>query len=165
MKTLLILRHAKSSWKFLDLPDHDRPLNKRGKHDAPTMGRLLKQKHLVPDLIISSTATRAWDTASIVAKISGYKGKKNKFDSLYAAEPEAYLRVLSKLSDKHDRVLIVGYNPGIEELIEKLTGDYHIMPTCTLAHIEFDIEKWSEILHERTKQATLIDIIKARETE
>jgi phosphohistidine phosphatase len=165
MKTLLILRHAKSSWKFPDVPDHDRPLNKRGKHDAPIMGRILKQKHLVPDLIISSTATRAWDTASIVAKISGYKGKKSKLDSLYAAEPEAYLRILRKLSDKHDRVLMVGHNPGIEELIEKLTGDYRIMPTCALAHIEFNIEKWSEILYGRTKQATLIDIIRARESE
>jgi phosphohistidine phosphatase len=165
MKTILILRHAKSSWKFLDRPDHDRPLNKRGKHDAPIMGRLLKQKHLVPDLIISSTATRAWDTASIVAKTSGYKGKKYKFESLYAAGPEAYLRVLSNLSDKNDRVLIVGHNPGIEQLIEKLTDDYHIMPTCTLAHMEFDIEQWSEILHERTKLATLIDVIRARESE
>ena len=62
MKTLLILRHAKSSWKFPDLSDHDRPLNRRGKQDAPRMGRLLKEKGLVPDLVISSTATRAKDT-------------------------------------------------------------------------------------------------------
>ena len=85
MKTLLILRHAKSSWKFPDLSDHDRPLNRRGKQDAPRMGRLLKEKGLVPDLVISSTATRAKDTATAVAKHSGYKGRKINFESLYAA--------------------------------------------------------------------------------
>jgi phosphohistidine phosphatase len=74
MKSVLILRHAKSSWKDPDLPDHDRPLNKRGKHDAPLMGRLLKREDLVPDVIISSTAMRARATAEAVAKGSGYKG-------------------------------------------------------------------------------------------
>jgi phosphohistidine phosphatase len=74
IKTLLILRHAKSSWKFPDLADHDRPLNKRGKRDAPKIGNLLKEKDLVPDLIISSTAVRAKRTAKMVAKASKYKG-------------------------------------------------------------------------------------------
>ena len=84
MKTLLLLRHAKSSWKVPDLSDHDRPLNRRGKKDAPKMGRLLKEKELVPDLVIDSTARRAKDTASAVAKHSGYKGKKITLESLYA---------------------------------------------------------------------------------
>ena len=75
MKTLLILRHAKSSWKEQDLPDHDRPLNKRGKNDAPRMGKLLKDEDLIPDLIMSSTAVRAKKTAELVAKACKYKGK------------------------------------------------------------------------------------------
>ena len=83
MKSILILRHAKSSWKHPDVNDHDRPLNKRGKRDAPYMGELLRDKHLVPDFIISSTAKRARSTAKAVAKAAGYKLTLNQ--SLYAA--------------------------------------------------------------------------------
>jgi phosphohistidine phosphatase len=163
MKTLLILRHAKSSWKFPDLSDHDRPLNRRGKRDAPRMGKALKERELVPDLVISSTATRAKDTASAVAKHSGYKGKRIRFESLYAAEPGAYLAVLRELTDNYQRVLIVGHNPGVEELIELLTGEIHIVPTCTLAQIEFDIEKWSDMLRRLTDRGRLVEILKPDE--
>jgi phosphohistidine phosphatase len=83
MKTLLIMRHAKSSWKDPDLPDHDRPLNKRGKHDAPSMGKLLKDEDLIPDLIISSTAARAKKTAELVAKACKYKGEISLNQSLW----------------------------------------------------------------------------------
>jgi phosphohistidine phosphatase len=159
MKTLLILRHAKSSWKFPDLSDHDRPLNRRGKRDAPKMGKILKERGLVPDLVISSTATRAKDTASAVAKHSGYKGKRIRFESLYAAEPGAYLAVIRELTDNYQRVLIVGHNPGVEELIELLTGEIHIVPTCTLAQIEFEIEKWSDTLRRLTDRGRLVEIL------
>ena len=165
MKTLLILRHAKSSWKFPELTDHDRPLNRRGKRDAPRMGRTLQERDLVPDLVISSTATRAMDTASAVAKHSGYKGKRLKFESLYAAEPAAYLAVLREVDDNYQRILIVGHNPGVEELIEMLTGEIHIIPTCTLAQIEFDIEKWSTVLRQHTNRGRLIEIFKPDESE
>jgi len=77
MKTLLILRHAKSSWKNPGLADHNRPLNKRGKRDAPRVGRLLRDKNLTPDLILSSTAKRALDTAEAAAESSGYEGEIN----------------------------------------------------------------------------------------
>lgn len=163
MKTLLILRHAKSSWKFPDLSDHDRPLNRRGKRDAPKMGKILKERGLVPDLVISSTATRANDTASAVAKHSGYKGKRIRFESLYAAEPGAYLAVIRELTDNYQRVLIVGHNPGVEELIELLTGEIHIVPTCTLAQIEFEIEKWSDTLRRLTDRGRLVEILKPDE--
>jgi phosphohistidine phosphatase len=163
MKTLLILRHAKSSWKFPDLSDHDRPLNRRGKRDAPRMGKILKERGLVPDLVISSTATRAKDTAEAVAKYSGYKGKRIRFKPLYAAEPGAYLAVLRELTDNYQRVLIVGHNPGVEELIELLTGEIHIVPTCTLAQIEFDIEKWSDTLRRLTDRGRLVEILKPDE--
>jgi phosphohistidine phosphatase len=163
MKTLLILRHAKSSWKVPDLSDHDRPLNRRGKRDAPKMGKILKERGLVPDLVISSTATRAKDTASSVAKHSGYKGKRIRFESLYAAEPGAYLAVIRELTDNYQRVLIVGHNPGVEELIELLTGEIHIVPTCTLAQIEFEIEKWSDTLRRLTDRGRLVEILKPDE--
>jgi len=165
MKTLLILRHAKSSWKFPDLSDHDRPLNRRGKQDAPEMGRILKDRELVPDLIVSSTATRAKDTAVAIAKHSGYKGKKTKNESLYAAEPAAYLKVIRELADDYERVLIVGHNPGVEELIEMLTGEIHIIPTCTLAQIEFDIDNWSDLLLQPTDRGRLVEILRPGELE
>jgi phosphohistidine phosphatase len=129
------------------------------------MGRTLRERELVPDLVISSTATRAMDTASAVAKHSGYKGKRIKFESLYAAEPAAYLAVLREVGDNHHRVLIVGHNPGVEELIEMLTGEIHIIPTCTLAQIEFDIEKWSTVLRRLTDRGRLIEIFKPDESE
>src|SRR6266487_357541 len=99
MKSILVLRHAKSSWKQPELADHDRPLNKRGKRDAPLVGRLLKKKGLVPDNIISSTAMRARATAEAVAKASGYKGEITFNRSLYAAGPQAYIDALQDLSD------------------------------------------------------------------
>ena len=147
MKTLLILRHAKSSWKHPELSDHDRPLNKRGKRDAPKIGHLLKEKDLVPDLIISSTAVRAEKTAKMVAKASKYKGNVTLTDSLYAAGPDAYIDILRNLQDKYNTVLVIGHNPGVEELVNILSGEEdHIMPTCALAHVRLDIQSWSDIV-------------------
>jgi len=145
MKSLLILRHAKSSWKHPELTDHDRPLNKRGKRDASRMGEILRSEHLIPEAIISSTAARALVTAEAVAKASGYKGKIALNHSLYADGPEAYLKVLHELSDHYKRVLVVGHNPGLEELLEMFTGETQIMPTCTLAHVKFSIDSWIEL--------------------
>jgi phosphohistidine phosphatase len=145
MKSALLLRHAKSSWKHPELADRDRPLNKRGKRDAPLMGRLLKREDLVPDIIISSSAIRARATAEAVAKASSYKGEIVLNKSLYAAGPEAYLGAIHDLSDEYVRVLIVGHNPGLEELVEMLTGEIHLMPTCSLAHVKCRVDKWSEI--------------------
>lgn len=145
MKSLLVLRHAKSSRKNPDLTDHDRPLNKRGKRDAPRMGQLLKKERLVPEIIISSTAMRARATAEAVAKDSGYERDITFNRSLYAAGPQAYMDVLHDLSDDNVRVLIVGHNPGLEELVEVLTGEVHLMPTCSLAHLKLRVDKWSAI--------------------
>jgi phosphohistidine phosphatase len=153
MKTLLILRHAKSSWKDPNLPDHDRPLNKRGKHDAPRMGKLLKDEDLIPDLIISSTAARAKKTAELVAKVCKYKGEEISLDqSLYGAEPADYLKVLQELSDKDKAVLVVGHSPSVEETVEVLTGSPDvIMPTCALAHISLPIQNWAELNKQKIK--------------
>jgi phosphohistidine phosphatase len=127
------------------LADRDRPLNKRGKRDAALMGRLLKKEDLVPDIIISSTAIRARATAEVVANGSGYKGEIVLDKSLYAAGPEAYLNVMHDLSDEYARALIIGHNPGLEELVEMLTGEIHLMPTCSLAHIKLRVDKWSDV--------------------
>jgi phosphohistidine phosphatase len=163
MKTLLILRHAKSSWKEQDIPDHDRPLNKRGKNDAPRMGKLLKDEDLIPDLIISSTAVRAKKTAELVAKACKYKGKINFNHSLYGAEPAAYLKILEGLSDKHIVALVVGHSPSVEETVELLTGQLDvIMPTCALSQISLPIQNWAELKKQKIK-GKLLNVRKSKE--
>jgi phosphohistidine phosphatase len=145
MKTLLLLRHAKSSWKHPELADHDRTLNKRGKRTAPLMGELLQDEDLIPDLILCSSAVRANTTALLVAKACNYPGEIQQTRELYLAEPQAYIEVLHQVAEKHARVLVVGHNPGLEMLIEALTGETITMPTAALAHIELSLERWRDL--------------------
>lgn len=145
MRTLLILRHAKSSWKNSRLADHDRPLNKRGRRDAPRMGQLLRDENLVPDLILTSSAERALATAEAVALACGYQGEVQVTRRLYHAAPETYIELLSHISDEHDRVMVVGHNPGMAELVEVLTGQSQRMPTAALAQVQFSVNGWSEL--------------------
>jgi phosphohistidine phosphatase len=152
MKRLLILRHAKSSWKDPDLPDHDRPLNKRGRHDAPLIGKLLKDEDLKPDVIVSSPAIRAKKTAELVAKECKYKEEIVINKSLYGAELKDYLKILGWISDTHKTVLIVGHSPTVEETIEMIINSSDvIMPTCALARIRLPIENWAYINKQKIK--------------
>jgi phosphohistidine phosphatase len=163
MKTLLILRHAKSSWKEQDLPDHDRPLNERGRNDAPRMGKLLKDEDLIPDLIMSSTAIRAKKTAELVAKTCKYKEKIVLNHSLYGAEPTVYLKILGGLSDKRMTALVVGHSPSVEETVELLTGSQDVvMPTCALAQISLPIQNWAELKQQKIK-GKLLKVWKPKE--
>ena len=143
MKTLLLLRHAKSSWKYKDVPDHDRPLNKRGKRNAARMGSLLQEEDLVPDLILSSTAVRAHDTVVRVAKSCCYRGRITYTDSLYLGGVEGYLEALRRLPNEFKIVLVVGHNPDMEELVTILTEQAERIPTAALAWINLPIEDWS----------------------
>lgn len=145
MKSLLILRHAKSSWGDPSLSDHDRPLNKRGKKDAPRMGELLREEDLLPDLIICSTARRARETAEIVAEASACEGEIQTIRDLYAAGPEAYIEILSALTDDYQTVMVVGHNPGLEELLYELTGELQPLPTAALAQVRLPIQSWQEV--------------------
>ena len=145
MKTLLLLRHAKSSWKHPALADHDRPLNKRGKRTAPRVSALLQDEDLIPDLMLCSSAVRAYTTALLVAKACGYAGEIKRIRKLYLAEPETYVEVLRQVAEKHARVLVVGHNPGLEALIEALTGEAMAMPTAALAQVELSLKRWSDL--------------------
>lgn len=161
MKTLLILRHAKSSWKDGKLHDHDRPLNKRGKRDAPRMGELLDQEDLVPDLIISSTAKRARKTAKAVAKACDYDGEVRLERNLYHGVPENYIYILRRLPKHYECVMVVGHNPSLEYLLEELTGNDEKMPTAALAQVTFKIKKWKQ-LNEDT-EGKLVKLWRPRE--
>jgi len=145
MKTLLILRHAKSKWDEPDVADHDRTLSQRGKREAPRMGERLRAEQLVPDLIISSTAKRARKTAKLVAEASGYEGEIRMEADLYLADPEAYLEVLREAPDACQSVMVVGHNPGLEELVEALTGEAEALPTAALAQIALHISRWQDL--------------------
>jgi len=166
MRTLLILRHAKSSWKNAGLADHDRPLNKRGKQDAPRIGGVLREESLVPDLIISSSARRAQMTVEAVVAESGYTGEVRFSRGLYAAGWEAYLEALQVLEDEFKCVMIVGHNPDLEELLEVLTGEVEALPTAALSQVELNIDSWQELLHEADDpQGKLIALWRPRELD
>ncbi len=145
MKTLLIMRHAKSSWNYPELADYDRPLNARGKRDAPRMGQYLRQEELIPDRILTSSAKRARKTANKVAKLCGYTGKVKKLDALYDTVPGVYFEILQALPDTYERVMVVGHNPTMEQLVTHLTGEIKRMPTAAIAHIELAIQSWKTL--------------------
>ena len=154
MKTLQILRHAKSSWEAPGLTDHDRPLNARGKRDAPRVGQLILDEGLVPDLIVCSTAKRARKTAKEVARSSGYGGTIRKTDILYHGDPQDWILLLRELPDTHQCVMMVGHNPGLEDLLTVLTGQHERLTTANLAVLQLPIDSW-ENLDPRKQQATI----------
>jgi phosphohistidine phosphatase len=145
MKTLLLMRHAKSSWKEDNLPDHERPIKKRGKKCAERMGELLKDKELVPQLILCSTAARTRQTAEAVIKTSGFEGKIDYMDTLYLAEPGAILDMLNALPDELERVMVIGHNPGLETIVQTLGGKIKSMPTSAIASFALPVRSWAAV--------------------
>lgn len=163
MKTLLILRHAKSSWEDAGLKDHDRPLNPRGVRDAPRMGRLIVELDLVPDLILSSTAVRARSTAELVAEELEPTPEIEDVRALYFAAADDYLEVLREHAGDAERVMVVGHNPSLTTLVTRLTNALERMPTAALAHVELDIDDWAEL--DKDTPGELIDVWRPKELE
>jgi phosphohistidine phosphatase len=161
MKTLLVLRHAKSSWDDPALDDHERPLNKRGQRDAPRMGELLREHKLIPDVVISSDAVRARLTAEAVAAAARYAGKILLDPHLYMASPADILSLLPKVPENAATVMIVGHNPGLEKLVEQLTGERQDLPTATLAQIGLPIDRWRDL--KMSTRGTLVDLWRPEE--
>jgi len=144
-KTLLLLRHAKSSWKDASLADHDRPLNKRGERDAPRMGRLLGAAAPMPTIIVTSTAMRARNTAHAVVEASDFDGAVIEAEALYHASAGEITNVVQDIPDAHAVAMLVGHNPGFEDVITYLTRGYETMPTAALAVLELEVETWKEV--------------------
>jgi len=146
MKTLMLLRHAKSSWKDESLEDHERPLNKRGKKTAPVMGHLIRDQDLVPELIVSSTAVRARKTAEAAAEACGYPGDITLTEELYLATAGEILRYAQERTEETlSRIMLVGHNPGMEELVNLLSSQRERFPTSALAVFELDIDGWRQL--------------------
>lgn len=153
MKKVYIIRHAKSGWKDLMLNDFDRPLNKRGKKDAPFMGKLLKEKGIFPDAILSSPAKRAKSTAQIIAKEINFKKPIIYDRNIFEATAPTLKSVIKSLDDKYDSVFMFGHNPGLNSLVESLVDFDENIPTSAVVEIEFDTDKWNKI---KSKNAKLI---------
>jgi phosphohistidine phosphatase len=154
MKTLLLLRHGKSSWNDPTLDDHERPLNERGRRDGPRIGELLREYGLIPDLVVSSDAVRAQLTAEAVAEAAGYAGEILLDHRLYLASPADMLVLLQAGRETAETIMIVGHNPGLEELVEQLTGERQHLPTAALAQIVLPIDRWRDL--ELSTRGTLL---------
>jgi len=145
-RTLFLVRHAKSSWDGIDLPDTERPLADRGKRDAPMMGKRLEKRQVKPDLILSSPARRALSTAEIIANELDYRVKDIVVDDrLYATDAETLLGVIGELSDKLKCVMLFGHNPEFTDLAHRLSNEVTLMPTCAVAQFTFESESWATI--------------------
>lgn len=147
MKQVYLLRHAKSSWKDAELSDIDRPLNKRGKTDAPLMGKYLFKKKIRPQLIISSPAKRAFKTAALIAPELGYEEKNIHIDmTLYGANAQQIHKLLLQLESGLDRVMLIGHNPAFTLAVSYFTGiDIDNLPTCGFVRIDFSTKRWDLI--------------------
>jgi phosphohistidine phosphatase len=146
MKTLVLVRHAKSSWGDPGLDDHERPLNDRGRRNAPEMGRRLAARDIRPDLIVSSTAVRARTTAELIADEIGFGADRVETDErLYAATPDEVLEVIRGLDDDASTVFIVGHNPETASLARRFSDEITEMPTSAVAEFRFDVDSWAKI--------------------
>jgi phosphohistidine phosphatase len=147
MKTLYLMRHAKSGLPEPGEKDFDRTLTDRGKKDAPEMGRRLMKLGLSPDLIISSPATRAFRTAKEVAKELGYPEKKIQLEQeLYDAEIEDVLHVIRSIEDKFRKVIILGHNPAFTSLVGYLSTRFiENLPTSGFVQLDFSLPTWKQV--------------------
>ncbi|MFT7641222.1 MAG: phosphohistidine phosphatase [Pirellulaceae bacterium] len=146
MKTLLVLRHAKSSWSNPGQSDHERPLNKRGRAAAPRMGQLLVEQQIIPELIICSTAERARQTGDLLADACKFSGNLVHETQLYLAPPSAYIEQLQQMDDAIQSVMVIGHNPGLEDLVGFFCDDPNfVMPTAALAELHLEIDEWRKL--------------------
>jgi phosphohistidine phosphatase len=160
MRTLYLLRHAKSSWKDVTLPDFDRPLKDRGRKAAKRIGQYLTRAKLSDPLVICSPAARTRETAEIVLKHANLRTEVSYEDRIYEASLRALVLIVSEIPDDKQVAIMIGHNPGFEELLAYLTGEGHRMPTAALAKIKFDVGSWKEI---KEDQGALESFVTPRE--
>ncbi len=162
MRTLYLLRHAKSSWKDVTLPDFDRPLKDRGRKAAKRIGKYLTREKLSDPLVLCSPAMRTRETAEIVLKHANLRVEVRYVEQIYEASLRDLVQVVSEIPDDKQVAIMIGHNPGFEELLAYLTGEGRRMPTAALAKIKFDVESWKDI---KEDQGTLEWFVTPRELE
>lgn len=152
MKKLFLIRHAKSDWSNLLLDDFDRGLNARGLKDAPFMGKLLKDKNIIPDLIISSPALRTKLTIEILLKEINLENEIIYDESIYEAPFMNLKKVVDMIDDQFNTVFLVGHNPGLCDLANFLCKEsFENIPTCGIVELDFNTPFWSDISKENSK--------------
>jgi phosphohistidine phosphatase len=144
MKKLTLIRHAKSSWKYPALADYDRPLNKRGRKDAPMMAKRLAKRGFAPQRILSSTALRALRTAEVIAGVIDLPFRAIEVDPLiYGADDHHLLERIRNFAFEDEWVAIVGHNPEMTLLTRRLSGErLNNLPTCGIAEMHFESDQW-----------------------
>lgn len=149
MKTLLLIRHAKSSWDQTGLSDFDRPLNERGKKDAPEMAKRVKEKGIELDHLVSSPAKRARKTARFFAETFGFKKDEIKLvEELYGATRSEFLKAVADINDEYKTVALFSHNPGITDFASSLTNvRVDDMPTCAVFALQIATQSWSDFLN------------------
>ena len=152
----MILRHGKSDWYAGAATDHERPLNKRGNRAAVTMGKVLSSMGEAPDLIYTSSATRASQTATLAADAGNWKCKRIEVEDLYSTSATGALTVATQASNKIDRLMLVGHEPTWSYLVRTLTGASVEMKTGTLAAVDLSIGSWSEAIQASGSLAYLL---------
>lgn len=147
MKTLYLVRHAKSSWDYPALDDIDRPLSKRGKKNAPEMGERLVARNILPEILVSSPAKRAISTARRIADEIGFPREAIvSEDRLYLASVEDIVDVVRRTGNEVNSLMIFGHNPGFTDTANTLCGsDIYNIPTCGIAAIRFDTDDWQSV--------------------
>jgi phosphohistidine phosphatase len=146
-KKVYLMRHAKSSWKE-PLPDHERPLNKRGKRAAKAIGQALSARGVLPDEVLASDAKRARSTARRLLKAMGLdKGRLKLLPSLYEANAQEILELLRTQENEKETILLIGHNPAISDAAVLLSGDrrFDWLPTGAVVGLEFPVKKWREL--------------------
>ena len=151
-KTLYLVRHAKSSWDDPSLQDFDRPLNKRGKRDAPEMGHLLAKQSASPDYVISSPAKRAKKTAEAIAEAVGYPSRKIQWEqAVYHAEPPTLLKCLQQVSESYASLMVVGHNPGLTDFYNELCDEeIDNIVTTGIVCLTLAVDQWIEVTLDKT---------------
>lgn len=152
MKQLYLIRHAKSDWSDASQDDFKRGLNTRGEKAIITMAKALNERCIVPDLILSSTATRAKLTVKGLAKNISYKGKIKYLDALYLANPLGVISIIKEIKDKYETVFIVGHNPETTELTDLMVDEYiDNVPTLGIVALNVPVKHWKKFKPEKTK--------------
>ena len=145
MKTLLLMRHGKSSWKDDDLADEERPLKKRGQKDAKRIAKEILKHDLMPELILSSSAERARETVEILVDHLDYQNQIKYSHNLYMGEPQDFIDALQELTDNEGIVMIVAHNPGLEAYLQIVDGEIESLPTGGLGYMLLALDDWKDI--------------------
>lgn len=146
MKTLYLMRHAKSSWDNAQAHDFNRTLNERGRRAAPLVADFMRKKRWHPRVIVCSPATRTRETAALVVEAAGLRGSMLRYDErIYDAILPTLLMVVSEIEPDATSAMLIGHNPGISELLEFLTNERRHVPTAALAKITLDAEAWRDV--------------------